>query len=118
MNGAYKLCIENHIDSEENGYMHKIIKIYAEFIYRSKNKVDILDCAGDTHTELDVVTKAFGYIIEGLNPGFEIYQKWGESFCPLVKVMTTSRAENVTCAFYQFLSRHRGVGICFGSNPP
>jgi hypothetical protein len=30
VNGAYKLCIENHVDSEENGYMHKISKIYAE----------------------------------------------------------------------------------------
>ncbi|CAG8736277.1 1126_t:CDS:2, partial [Cetraspora pellucida] len=29
--------------------------------------------------------KAFGYIIEGLNPGFGIHQKWGESFCPLSK---------------------------------
>ncbi|CAG8704879.1 15784_t:CDS:2, partial [Funneliformis mosseae] len=76
VNGAYKLCIENYVDSEENGYMHKISKIYAEFIYRSKNKVDILDYAGDTHTELDVIMKAFGYIIEGLNSGFEIHQKW------------------------------------------
>jgi len=52
-------------------------------IYRSKNKVDILDYAGDTHTELDVVMKAFGYIIEGLNPGFEIYQKWLVKGCDI-----------------------------------
>ncbi|CAG8732692.1 1385_t:CDS:2, partial [Funneliformis caledonium] len=85
VNGAYKLCIENHVNSEENGYMYKISKIYAEFIYRNKNKVDILDYAGDTHTELYVVMKAFKYIIEGLNPGFGIHQKWDESFCSLSK---------------------------------
>ncbi|CAG8595613.1 15455_t:CDS:10, partial [Gigaspora rosea] len=73
VNGAYKLCIENHVNSEENNYIYKISKIYAEL---SKNKVDILDYAGDTHTELDVIMKAFGYIIEGLNPGFGTYQKW------------------------------------------
>ncbi|RIB21190.1 hypothetical protein C2G38_1125405 [Gigaspora rosea] len=84
-NGAYKFCIETHVNSEENNYMYKISKIYSEFIYRSKNKVDILDYAGDTHTELDVIMKAFGYIIEGLNTGFGTHQKWGESFCPLSK---------------------------------
>ncbi|CAG8513839.1 10694_t:CDS:2 [Dentiscutata heterogama] len=81
-NGAYKFCIETHVNSEENNYMYKISKIYSEL---SKNKVDILDYAGDTHTELDVIMKAFGYIIEGLNNGFGTHQKWGESFCPLSK---------------------------------
>ncbi|CAI2195874.1 152_t:CDS:2, partial [Funneliformis geosporum] len=30
VNGAYKLCIENHVNSEENNRMHKISKIYVD----------------------------------------------------------------------------------------
>ncbi|CAG8521323.1 7124_t:CDS:2 [Funneliformis mosseae] len=87
VNNTYKLYIENYVNSEENDYMHKISKIYVEFFYRSKNKVDILDYAGNTHTELDVIMKAFRYIIEELNPDFKIHQKYlrEESFCLLSK---------------------------------
>ncbi|CAI2187099.1 18091_t:CDS:2 [Funneliformis geosporum] len=96
VNGAYKLCIENHINSEENGYIHKISKIYAEL---SKNKVDILDYTGDIHTELDVVMKAYGYIIKGLNPGFEIHQKWDESFSLLSKSNDYNKSQKCDLRF-------------------
>ncbi|CAG8752227.1 16728_t:CDS:2, partial [Rhizophagus irregularis] len=81
---AYKLCTEKHLSSEKSSYIYKITKIYADFIYKSKDQADILDYnAKNTHTEIDVILKTCAYIVEGLNKNYQIYSKWGESFCSL-----------------------------------
>uniref|UniRef100_U9UNZ4 Uncharacterized protein n=1 Tax=Rhizophagus irregularis (strain DAOM 181602 / DAOM 197198 / MUCL 43194) TaxID=747089 RepID=U9UNZ4_RHIID len=74
---AYKLCTEKHLSSEKSSYIYKITKIYADFIYKSKDQADILDYnAKNTHTEIDVILKTCAYIVEGLNKNYQIYSKW------------------------------------------
>ncbi|CAG8618088.1 8698_t:CDS:2 [Ambispora gerdemannii] len=74
---AYKYCMEIHIKSEENSYLYKISKIYGDFIYKSKNQVDVLDFdSKSTHTEIDVILKACTYIVEGLSKNLKIYSRW------------------------------------------
>ncbi|GBC23797.2 hypothetical protein GLOIN_2v1726076 [Rhizophagus irregularis DAOM 181602=DAOM 197198] len=81
---AYKYCTEIHSSSIEDSYLYKISKIYGDFIYKSKDREDILDfTTKSAHTELDVILKACAYIVEGLNKSLTIYPRWGESFCPL-----------------------------------
>ncbi|RGB41743.1 hypothetical protein C1646_276504 [Rhizophagus diaphanus] len=60
-NEAYKFCIKTHLISE-NSYLYKLRKIYFDFIYRCKDKNDMLDCR---HTKIDVILKVCSYIIEG-----------------------------------------------------
>ncbi|CAB4390677.1 unnamed protein product [Rhizophagus irregularis] len=61
--------VEDHLSSEENSYIYKLSKIYGDFIYKCKGKVDMLDCG---HTEIDIILKTCSYIIETLNKGFVI----------------------------------------------
>ncbi|CAI2184983.1 9461_t:CDS:2, partial [Funneliformis geosporum] len=82
INEAYDFCIKKHINSEKNSYIYKLSKIYSDFIYRCKDQTDML---GSGHTEIDVILKTCSYIIEGLNQGLVIRQRWGDSFCPLTK---------------------------------
>jgi hypothetical protein len=37
---------------------------------------DILDCDAIGHTEIDIIVKVFSFIIDGLNKGLGIRQKW------------------------------------------
>ncbi|CAI2193798.1 2845_t:CDS:10, partial [Funneliformis geosporum] len=74
---AFKFCTEKHLSSENNSYIRKISKIYADFIYKSQDQADFLDYnAKNTHTEMDVILKACSYIIEGLNKNLQIFPRW------------------------------------------
>ncbi|CAG8701441.1 7172_t:CDS:2 [Funneliformis caledonium] len=79
---AFKLCTEKYNSSLINSCINKISKIYGELTIDGD---DMLECDSIGHTEIDIIVKAFSYIVDGLNKTLGIRQKWGESFCPLSK---------------------------------
>lgn len=92
---ALKLCAEKYASSPINSCINKISKIYSEFFYKTIDGEDMLECDSIGHTEIDIIVKAFSYIVDGLNKGLGIRQKWGESFCPLSK--STSYTKGRKC---------------------
>ncbi|CAG8495619.1 9337_t:CDS:10, partial [Ambispora leptoticha] len=82
INPAYKLSVESHANSSPHSCFNKITKVYSEL---TKEGNDILESGEHGHTEIDVILKACSYIIDGLNKACGVYQKWGESSCPLTK---------------------------------
>ncbi|CAG8685894.1 929_t:CDS:10, partial [Funneliformis mosseae] len=83
VNGAYKYCLNQHADAPARTCLYKITKIYSDFLFKVRDRNDLLDCGGEYHTEIDVIVKACTYIVEGLQNRDGIHCKWGESFCPL-----------------------------------
>ncbi|CAG8837974.1 4231_t:CDS:2, partial [Gigaspora margarita] len=79
-----KLCIENYTSSPINSDLSKFSKIYSDFFYKTMDGNDMLECDSIGHTEVDVIVKAFSYIVDG-----------GESFCPLTK--STSYTKGRKC---------------------
>ncbi|CAI2189160.1 9271_t:CDS:10, partial [Funneliformis geosporum] len=101
---AYKYCTEIHSSSIEDSYLYKISKIYEDFIYKSKDQEDILDfTTKGAHTEVDVILKAYAYIVEGLNKSLTIYLRWSADHinkhkCD-VRFMTISGVDMGECEF-------------------
>ncbi|CAI2187800.1 14977_t:CDS:2, partial [Funneliformis geosporum] len=104
-NEAYKFCFKTHFNSEENSFMYKLSKIYCDFIYRCKDQTDMLDHG---HTEIDVILKTCSYIIEGLNKGLVIRERWGESFCPLTRSIEYNKGRKCDVRFLSTLGADIG----------
>ncbi|CAG8700157.1 3310_t:CDS:10, partial [Cetraspora pellucida] len=107
VNEAYKYCLNQHADASVNTCLYKITRVYSDFLFKVKDGNDLLDCAGEHHTEIDVIVKACAYIVDGLLNGNGIHCKWGESFCPLSK--STSHKKGRKCDV-RFLS-HAGIDL-------
>ncbi|CAJ0839686.1 22011_t:CDS:2, partial [Entrophospora sp. SA101] len=75
-NLAYKLCIDTHSNSPTGSSIYKITKIYCDFLYKTKDGRDMLFYDSKKNTEIDVVIYAFSYIMDLLNQGLEIQEKW------------------------------------------
>lgn len=58
---------------------------------------DILDCDAIGHTEIDIIVKAFSFIIDGLNKGLGIRQKWGNRSVLKANRQFTIKVENAMC---------------------
>ncbi|KAF0499933.1 hypothetical protein F8M41_020393 [Gigaspora margarita] len=98
-NAAFKLCIENYASSPINSDISKFSKIYSDFFYKTIDGNDMLECDSIEHTEVDIIIKAFSYIIDGLNKDLEIHQKWGKSFCPLSKSTSYTKGRKCDVCF-------------------
>ncbi|CAG8838486.1 32271_t:CDS:2, partial [Gigaspora margarita] len=87
-NAAFKLCIENYASSPINSDISKFSKIYSDFFYKTIDGNDMLECDSIEHTEVDIIIKAFLYIIDG-----------GKSFCPLSKSTSYTKGRKCDVCF-------------------